>query len=86
MTHKYHLWSGPSKRNVTLIYSIRHLPEPESLNQDKLAALVNRVGDQAFHTFNFIGVWAKLSTCAVWKRSYPTYMRIRNSWSVCLNS
>ena len=49
----------PIKEERDLELVISYLPEPESLNQDKLAALVNRVGDRAFHTFNFIGVWGE---------------------------
>ncbi len=49
----------PLKEERDLDLLIKYMPEPESLNQDKLVTLVSRVGDQAFHTFNFIGVWSE---------------------------
>ena len=38
---------------------LQYLPEPESLNQDKLTAMVKKVGNRAFFTHNFIGVWGE---------------------------
>ena len=38
---------------------IKYMPEPENLNQDNLTAMVKTVGDRAFFTHNFIGVWGE---------------------------
>ena len=37
----------------------RYMPAPESLRQDRLTELVRRVGNDAFITHNFIGVWGE---------------------------
>ena len=49
----------PLKEERDLDLLIKYMPEPEWLNQDKLVALVGRVGERAFHTLNFIGVWSE---------------------------
>lgn len=37
----------------------RYMPAPEALQQDRLAEIVRRVGNDAFITHNFIGVWGE---------------------------
>jgi uroporphyrinogen-III decarboxylase len=38
---------------------VKYMPAPETLNQDRLAAMVQRVGNRGFFTHNFIGVWGE---------------------------
>lgn len=47
------------KNERDLDLCIRYLPEPESLNQDKLKAMVDTAGDRAFFMHCFIGVWGE---------------------------
>ena len=49
------------KNERDLDLCIRYLPEPESLNQDKLKAMVDAVGDRAFFMHCFMGVWGEAS-------------------------
>jgi uroporphyrinogen-III decarboxylase len=49
----------PIKEEEDLDLLIKHMPVPESLNQDKLTALVQATGNRAFFTHNFIGVWGE---------------------------
>jgi len=49
----------PIKNEADLDLLTQYLPTPESLNQDKLAAMVKAVGDRGFVTHNFIGVWGE---------------------------
>jgi uroporphyrinogen-III decarboxylase len=44
-------------RDIDLL--VKYMPEPESLNQDKLAAMVQAVGDRGFCVQNFLGVWGE---------------------------
>ena len=66
VTWSYHMGEGqvaevePAIKNERdLDLCIRYLPEPESLNQDKLKAMVDKVGDRAFFMHCFIGVWGE---------------------------
>ncbi len=47
------------KEEKDLDLCIKHMPEPESLNQDNLKRMVDSVGDRAFCMHNFIGVWGE---------------------------
>lgn len=49
----------PIKEEADLDLLIKYMPAPESLNQDKLTAMVKAVGDRGFFTHNFIGVWGE---------------------------
>ncbi len=49
----------PIKEESDLDLLAKYMPAPESLNQDKLVAMVRAVGDRAFFTHNFIGVWGE---------------------------
>ncbi len=49
----------PIKEEADLELLAKNLPAPESLNQDKLAAMVKAVGNRGFVTHNFIGVWGE---------------------------
>lgn len=49
----------PIKEEADLDLLINYMPPPESLNQGKLAAMVNTVGGRGFFTHNFIGVWGE---------------------------
>ena len=49
------------KNERDLDLCIRYLPEPESLNQDKLKAMVDAAGDRAFFMHCFIGIWGEAS-------------------------
>ena len=49
----------PIKEEEDLDLLIKYMPEPESLNQDNLARMVESVGDRAFCVQNFIGVWGE---------------------------
>ena len=66
VTWSYHMGEGqvaevePAVKNERdLDLCIRYLPEPESLNQDKLKAMVDTVGDRAFFMHCLIGVWGE---------------------------
>ncbi len=47
------------KNERDLDLCIRYLPEPESLNQEKLKSMVDAVGDRAFWMHCFIGIWGE---------------------------
>ena len=47
------------KEEKDLDLLIKYMPEPENLNQDNLTAMVETVGDRAFFTHNFLGVWGE---------------------------
>ena len=47
------------KEEKDLDLCIKYMPEPESLNQDKLKKMVDAVGDRAFCMHNFTGVWGE---------------------------
>ncbi len=49
----------PIKEERDLDLLIKYMPPPETLIQDNLAAMVEMVGDRAFFTHNFIGVWGE---------------------------
>lgn len=38
---------------------MKYLPEPEMLNQDRLVTMLDAVGDRAFFTHQFLGVWGQ---------------------------
>ncbi len=47
------------KNERDLDLCIRYLPEPESLNQEKLKSMVDAGGDRAFWMHCFIGIWGE---------------------------
>jgi uroporphyrinogen-III decarboxylase len=49
----------PIKEESDLDLLAKYMPAPEALNQDRLAAMVQRVGNRGFFTHNFIGVWGE---------------------------
>lgn len=49
----------PLKTDRDLELLSRYMPAPEALRQDRLTDLVRRVGNDAFITHNFIGVWGE---------------------------
>lgn len=49
----------PIKQEQDLELLRKYMPPPETLNQDKLAAMVEMTGDRGFFTHNFIGVWGE---------------------------
>lgn len=49
----------PIKEEADLELLRKYMPPPETLNQDKLSAMVEMAGDRGFFTHNFIGVWGE---------------------------
>lgn len=49
----------PIKQESDLELLRKYMPPPETLDQTKLSAMVETVGDRAFFTHNFIGVWGE---------------------------
>ncbi len=49
----------PIKEEKDLELLRKYMPPPETLDQTKLSAMVEMVGDRGFFTHNFIGVWGE---------------------------
>jgi uroporphyrinogen-III decarboxylase len=56
---RFNQLESPIKQESDLELMMRYLPQPESLNQEKLAELVRKVGDRAFIVHNLLSPWGE---------------------------